>query len=312
MKVLDQVIGRSFALYNADSIEAVPALPSDSIHLSVFSPPFESLYTYSATERDLGNSQNREQFWDHFSYLIPELLRVTVPGRNCCVHVSDIASTLNHDGVIGLKDFPGDTIRAFVAGGWVFHGRITIDKNPQAQAIRTHSKALLFVQLYKDASWSRPAIADQILVFHKPGANPTPVKPDVTKDQWIEWARPLWTGIKETKTLNYREARGEDDERHICPLQLETIERCVRLWSNPGETVLSPFAGIGSEGYESIRHGRRFVGIELKPEYFAVAAKNLREIENETLGAEPEVGADHSAESSEMIAAPEEADEWDS
>jgi DNA modification methylase len=183
--------------------------------------------------------------------------------------------------VIGLTDLRGATIEAFVARGWVYHGEVCIDKDPQAQAIRTKAKSLLFVQLKRDASWLRPALADYILVFRKPGDNAVPIHPDITNEDWIEWARPIWYGIRESDTLNVREGRSEDDERHICPLQLGTIERCVRLWSNPGDLVLSPFAGIGSEGYQSIKLGRRFVGVELKPEYAEVAAKNLARAEHD-------------------------------
>jgi DNA modification methylase len=203
------------------------------------------------------------------------MLRVTKPGRNTCVHIAEVTSTKQTHGVIGLIDLPGMLIRAYVEAGWVYHGRVTIDKNPQAQAIRTHSKSLLFVQLRKDSSWSRPALADYILVFRKPGDNAVPILPELTNDEWIEWARPIWRDINESDTLNAAIAKENDDERHICPLQLGTIERCVRLWSNAGELVLSPFAGIGSEGYESVRLGRRYLGIELKPSYAATAAKNL-------------------------------------
>ena len=158
---------------------------------------------------------------------------------------------------------------------WVFHGEVVIDKDPQAQAIRTHSKALLFAQLRKDSTWLRPALADYILVFRKPGGNAVPVIADISNNEWIEWARPIWYGIKESDTLQYTTARDSEDERHICPLQLGTIERCIRLWSNRDDTVLSPFAGIGSEGYEAIRLGRKFIGIELKESYWEVARKNL-------------------------------------
>jgi DNA modification methylase/superfamily II DNA or RNA helicase len=261
-----------------DSVERIREIDDESIHLSVFSPPFMSLYTYSPTERDIGNCRGDEEFFTHFNYIIDELLRITKPGRLCCVHCAEVGTTLNTHGVIGLQDFPGQCIAAFQARGWVYHGRVTIDKNPQAQAIRTHSKALLFVQKNKDSSWSRPAIADYIVIFRKPGENVVPVKNDVSNEEWIEWAHPIWYGIKETDTLNTAVAKENKDERHICPLQLGTIERCVRLWSNKGETVFSPFMGIGSEGYEAIRLGRKFVGIELKPNYFNVAVKNLDEI----------------------------------
>jgi DNA modification methylase len=167
-------------------------------------------------------------------------------------------------------------VSEFIDRDWIYHGEVVIDKDPQAQAIRTHSKGLLFVQLKKDASWLRPAMADYILVFRKPGDNVVPIHPDITNDQWIEWARPIWYGIRESNTLNAAEARSDEDDRHVCPLQLGTIERVVRLWSNRGETILSPFAGIGSEGYVSIQQGRKFIGIELKPLYARTAARNLQ------------------------------------
>jgi DNA modification methylase len=271
--------GNSWTLINGDAVDEVAAMQGDSVDLSIYSPPFISLYTYTASERDMGNCASASEFFEHFGFLIRELLRVTKPGRLTCCHVAQVAAMLERDGYIGLKDFRGDTIRAFQANGWIYHGEVCIDKDPQAQAIRTKSKGLLFVQMRKDSSWSRPAMADYILIFRKPGENTTPIQPDITNDDWIHWARPIWYGIRESDTLHVAEARGEDDERHICPLQLGTIERCIRLWSNPGEVVLSPFAGIGSEGYEAIRLGRRFVGVELKPQYADVAVKNLNAAE---------------------------------
>lgn len=267
--------GPDWTVTNGDCVDGISALPDSSIDLSIYSPPFISLYTYTATARDMGNCASAAEFFEHFGFLIRDLLRVTKPGRLSCCHVAQVAAMLERDGYIGLKDFRGDTIRAFQANGWIYHGEVCIDKDPQAQAIRTKAKGLLFVQMRKDSSWSRPALADYILIFRKPGENAVPIQPDITNDQWIEWARPIWYGIRESDTLHVAEARSDDDERHICPLQLGTIERCIRLWSNPGETVLSPFAGIGSEGYEAIRLGRQFIGFELKPQYAEVATKNL-------------------------------------
>jgi DNA modification methylase len=229
----------------------------------------------------MGNCATAEEFFAHFGFLQRELLRVTQPGRLSCCHVAQVPAMLARDGYIGMKDFRGQTIESFQAAGWIYHGEVCIDKDPQAQAIRTKSKGLLFVQMRKDSSWSRPAMADYVLFFRKPGDNPTPIQPDITKDQWIQWARPIWYGIRESDTLQVASARSDEDERHICPLQLGTIERCIRLWSNEGETVLSPFTGIGSEGYEAVRLGRRFIGFELKPQYAAVAARNLRQAEQE-------------------------------
>ena len=274
--VLDQTITANYALYNGDSAEVMRGLPSNSVHLSVFSPPFLSLYTYSPTARDVGNSQTPEMFWRHFGFIIDRLLRVTKPGRNACVHVAQVPAMLVRDGYIGMKDFRGQTINAFEERGWIYHGEVCVDKDPQAQAIRTKSKSLLFTQLRKDASWLRPALADYILVFRKPGDNDTPVLPDITNEEWIEWARPVWYGIRESDTLNVAEGRDNDDERHICPLQLGTIERCIRLWSNPGEVVLDPFAGIGSTPFEAVRLGRFGVGIELKPSYYKTMTRNMQ------------------------------------
>lgn len=259
-----------------DSVERIAEVDDDSVDLSVFSPPFLSLFTYSPSERDIGNARNDDEFWSHFGFLIDSLLRVTKPGRNCAVHVQQVPTTMAHDGVTGLKDFRGDVIRGFQGRGWTFHGEVTIDKDPQAQAIRTKAKGLLFVQKERDRSWLRPAFADYILVFRKPGDNTTPIRSDeVSNDDWIEWARPIWYGIRESATLNAAEAREQRDERHIAALQLETVRRCVLLWSNRGETVLDPFAGIGTTGYVSIQNDRRFVGCELKRSYFDAACRNI-------------------------------------
>ena len=267
--------GAHWTLINGDCIEHLAAHPAASVDLSVYSPPFSSLYTYSASERDIGNCATHEEFLVHMGFFIRALLRVTKPGRLSCCHIAQVTSTKAMHGVIGMIDLRGAMIRAYTDAGWVYHGEVCIDKDPQAQAIRTHAKGLLFVQLRKDSSWLRPALADYILIFRAPGENAVAIKPDLTNDEWIEWARPIWYGIKETDTLNTAVAKENDDERHICPLQLGTIERCVRLWSNPGELVLSPFAGIGSEGYEAIRLGRRYLGIELKESYARTAVKNL-------------------------------------
>ena len=268
--------GTDWTLVHGDCVEALPAhLPDASVDLSIYSPPFISLFTYTASERDVGNCATPDEFLAHMAFVIRELFRVTKPGRSTCCHIAEVTSTKQTHGVIGLIDLPGMMVRAFLEQGWIYHGRVCIDKDPQAQAIRTKSKALLFVQLRKDSSWLRPALADYILVFRKPGENVTPIQPDITNEEWIEWARPIWYGIRESDTLNTALAKSHDDERHICPLQLGTIERCVRLWSNPGELIVSPFAGIGSEGYEAVRLGRRFFGVELKASYADIAVRNL-------------------------------------
>lgn len=271
--------GKHWRMLLGDSCERIAELDANSIDLSVFSPPFISLYTYTPTERDMGNSKNEGEFFAQFQFIINGLMRATRPGRNCCVHVQQIALTKVNNGVIGIKDFRGDVIRQFVASGWIFHGEVTIDKNPQVQAIRTKTKGLMFQQLHKDSTANRPAFADYLLIFQKPGENEVEVVPDVTNEEWITWAHPVWYDIKETDVLNAAVARSSEDERHICPLQLGLIERCIRLWTNDGEVVFDPFAGIGSTGHEAVRLGRSFVGIELKPEYFQTATKNLRQAE---------------------------------
>jgi DNA modification methylase len=274
--------GASWEMWHGDCVEITEKLQPHSVDFSVYSPPFISLYTYTATERDIGNSKTTEEFFKHFGFLIRNLLLVTKPGRNTAVHVSQVPAMLVRDGYIGLKDFRGMVVRAYETEGWIYHGEIVIQKNPQAQAVRTKSKSLLFVQLKRDSSWLRPGLADYVCVFRKPGENKVPVRPkDISNDDWIKWAHPVWYDIRETNTLSAAEARTEKDERHVCPLQLDVIDRCVRLWSNPGEFVLSPFAGIGSEGYQSILRGRRFIGVELKQEYFETACLNLQRAEDE-------------------------------
>lgn len=268
-----------------DSAICLKTLDESSIDLSVYSPPFADLYTYTASDHDLGNSRDWAEFFAHYRFIIQEILRVTKPGRLTCVHTSDIPAMAQRDGYIGVKDFPGEVIRAYEAEGWIFVGRAFVQKNPQAQAIRTHSQALLFVQMRKDSTASRPALIDQILFFKKPGDNEVPVEPvangEMDNETWIDWAHGIWFGINETETLQYYGARAEDDEKHICPLQLGTIERCIKLYSNPGETVLTPFGGIGSEAYMALKLGRKAVLIELKQEYFETALNNLRKAEAE-------------------------------
>jgi len=275
---MKEIVDGQWKMMMGDCVERIREIPDRTIGLSVFSPPFASLYTYSSSDRDMGNSKDYDQFFEHFKFLIPELLRVTKPGRRACVHVQQLTTTKVTHGVIGWRDFRADVVRHFVESGWVYDGEVVIDKDPQAQAIRTKAKALMFVQKNKDSAWSRPAMADYILLFRAPGDNLEPIQTDVTNEEWIQFARPIWYGIDESDTLNYAVARESSDERHICPLQLGTIERCVRLWSNQKDTVLSPFAGIGSEGYVSVKHGRKFIGIELKESYFNQAVKNLKSV----------------------------------
>jgi len=279
----DTVTGENWLAMLGDSCERMKELEDNSVDLSVYSPPFADLYTYTDTERDLGNSRDWDEFFDHYAFIIREVLRVTKPGRLTCVHSSDIPARAQTEGYIGIRDFPGAVIKSYEKEGWTFIGRAFVQKNPQAQAIRTKSKALLFAQIHKDSTHSRPALIDQILLFKKPGENEVPVKSvengEMDNETWIEWANGIWTGINETNTLQYSTARGEDDEKHICPLQLETIERCIKMWSNPGETVLTPFGGIGSEGYQAVKFGRKAILIELKESYFNVLVKNMQAVE---------------------------------
>lgn len=279
--VVDDAEGEAWHLMLGDSCERLAEIPDNSVGLSVYSPPFASLFTYSPSDRDLGNSTDRQQFIDHYRFIIDEVKRVTMPGRISAVHCQQVTTQKARDGFVGLTDFRGDLIKAHVDAGWILHGEVTIDKDPQAQAIRTKASTLMFVTLNRDSASSRPALADYILMFRKPGDNQVPVKPDCDNETWIEWARPVWYDIRETATLNTTVARENEDERHICPLQLPLIERCVRLWSNRDETVLSPFAGIGSEGFVAVKWGRRFVGCELKPSYWKTAVANLERAEYE-------------------------------
>lgn len=279
MNVIDQAHGDNWTLYNGDSCEVLGTLPDRSIDLSVFSPPFGSLYTYTPSERDLGNVRSSQEFWAHFEWVSSNLMRLMKPGRLVCVHVANLPTYETRDGVSGRMDFRGQTIRHFEQAGFVYHSEVTIDKNAQSQAIRNHSKGLLFMTKRRDQSWLWQAWADYLCIFRTPGKNEVPITEQVTDDQWISWARPVWSDIRETDVLDVAGAKGTDDERHLCPLQLPVVDRCVRLWSNPGEVVLSPFAGIGSELYQSVLRGRKAIGVELKPEYFGVAVKNLRRAE---------------------------------
>lgn len=274
----EQKIGDN-RLILGDSCVELSKLSENSIDMSVFSPPFASLYTYTNSERDLGNSKDQEEFLKHFKIIIQGLYRAIKPGRNVCVHCMNLPTKKIQEGFIGIKDFRGDIIRSFIAEGFIYHAEVTIDKNPQIAAIRTHAKGLMFKQMHKDSAESRMGLADYIVVFKKPGENAVPIIPDITNDQWIEYAHPVWYGIRETETLN--SIKAEKDEKHICPLQLPVIERCLRLWSNPGEVILSPFMGIGSEGYQSIKSDRKFIGIELKKEYFDVAVSNIKKVMQE-------------------------------
>lgn len=279
--ITDEAHGENWKFMLGDSAERLAEIPDDSVHLSIYSPPFQSLYTYSPSPRDMGNSLDREDFFDQYGFIIRENLRATVPGGLCCVHVQQTSTTKATHGEVGLTDFRGDVIRAYQKDGWLYYGEVTVDKDPQAQAIRTKAHTLMFVTKNKDSSKSRPALADYLLIFKKRGERPEPVKNDVSNEEWIEWARPIWYNIHETNTLNARIARESDDERHLTPLQLDFIERCVRLYSNRGDTVLTAFGGVGSELYVAVKHGRKAIGIELKPSYWQTGVEYLRQLDSE-------------------------------
>jgi len=292
MAVKDQVITNEYAIYNGDSCVVMGTLPDDSVDFSIFSPPFADLYCYSDNPADLSNAKTYAEFFDHFGFIIRELMRVIKPGRLCSIHCMDLPATISFDGHVGIKDFTGDIIRAMQKEGWIYHARHCIWKDPLIAAVRTKAIGLLHKQLCKDSSISRSGIPDYLITFRKPGVNAVPIAhPEgLTKycgDQdpggdgekrshfvWRAYASPVWMDIRQTNTLDARKARDNDDEKHLCPLQLDVIERACVLWSNPGEVVLTPFMGVGSEVYGAVINGRKGLGIELKPSYYKQAVKN--------------------------------------
>lgn len=309
---------KPYKITNEDCITGMHRLAKqgEKFDLSVYSPPFASLYAYSSNPEDMGNSrESDDEFKLHFKFFAEAIFPLIKPGRNMCVHIQNPARSLTHHGRPGIWDLRGEMIRLFEDVGFWYYGEVTVWKNPQAQSIRTKSQQLTFSNFIKDSSISRPALADYLMIFKAPGKSEVPCttskvrinehgakeRADVSNQDWIDWAQPIWGSdldsfalpypvwfnVRETETLNERAARNENDERHICPLQLDLIDRCVRLWSNPGETVFSPFTGIGSEGYQSILNGRKFVGFELKKEYYEEAVKNcedaIKEVESKDL-----------------------------
>lgn len=279
MNVLNQFIHEQFAIYHGDCCEVIKGIPDNSIHFSVFSPPFASLYTYSNSDRDMGNSKSDLEFMRHFRFLAKDLFRVMMPGRCISIHCMDLPKSKERDGVIGLKDFRGLIIRIFERAGFVFHSNVTIWKDPVTAMQRTKAIGLLHKQLKKDSCISRQGIPDYLLTMRKPGDNPervTHTNESFPVGLWQQYASPVWMDINPSDTLQRESAREEQDERHICPLQLGVIERALMMWSNPNDIVLSPFAGIGSEGYKSLQMGRRYIGIELKKSYYEQAVKNLQ------------------------------------
>lgn len=307
VKVVSQTLEDQWALYNADCVDVTSGLPEGTIHYTVFSPPFASLYMFSDDPRDMSNCTDDQTFWTHFQHLIAELYRVTMPGRLCSIHCMQLPTSKLRDGFIGLRDFRGDIIRAFQSAGFIYHSEVCIRKDPVSAMQRSKSIGLLHKQLVKDSSLSRMAVADYIVTMRKPGENPeriagkldayygdetTPTGPLVTEtggmrtvnhpgDDWYSvavwqrYAEPIWMDIAQGDVLSHRVARAEEDERHISPLQLTVIRRCVQLWSNPGDVVFSPFAGIGSELYVALELGRKALGAELKKSYYDQAIANI-------------------------------------
>ena len=340
MKVLDEAHGKNWSLFNADCVQAIAGIPDASVGLSVWSPPFENMFTYSSSIADMGNCQDGAEFSEHFRFLIPELLRVTKPGRLAIVHCKDILASKAHHGYMGLKDFPATIGQIFTESGWTYHSRVTVWKDPVMEMQRTKNAGLLYKQVCKDSCTSRQGTPDYLMVFRNQQgdyANPVQVDgerfdryigmepPDCDEEiwgwkngdrvrpagyfavhqrdgkwpianpfergseanrvwsiaVWQRYASPVWMDIDQTDVMNVRLGRAEGDERHLCPIQLQVVDRCIHLWSNPGDVVFSPFAGIGSEPYAAVRAGRYGIGMELKPEYFKQAAKFLRGLESE-------------------------------
>ena len=285
MNVLDQTVSDRFTMYQGDCVEVVRGLPDNSIHYSIFSPPFASLYTYSNSDRDMGNSSSEDDFQQHFGYLIAELYRVIMPGRLISIHCMNLPAMKSRDGFIGIKDFRGDIIREMVEAGFIYHSEVCVWKNPVTEMQRTKALGLLHKQIRKDSAMSRQGLPDYIVTFRKPGDNVEPIPHDYESfpvDVWQRYASPVWMDIRQSNTLQRKSARDEKDEKHICPLQLDVIERCINLWTNPNDIVLDPFAGIGSVPYQALLMGRRGLGIELKESYYQQAVKNLLAAEEET------------------------------
>lgn len=282
IQCLGEKAGSRFHVYWGDCVDVMRQLPDNCIDLSIYSPPFGSLFVYSDSIADMGNSSSDGEFEEHYRFAVDQLYRLTKPGRLSAVHCSDLPMTKWKDGAIGIKDFSGQIIRMHEEAGWILHGRRTIWKCPVVEMTRTKHVGLLYKQLQKDSSKSRGGMPDYLLTFIKPGENVEPIihtPKDFPLDQWQEWASPVWMSVDQSNVLNVKMAREAKDERHLCPLQLDVIERAAIMWSNPGDTIFSPFMGIGSEGYASMKLRRRFMGVELKESYFKQACKNLMGID---------------------------------
>ena len=284
MDVLNQSIGQRYAMYQGDCVEVARGIPDDSIHYAIFSPPFASLYTYSNSDRDMGNSKDGAEFQEHFQFLISELHRIIMPGRLVSVHCMNLPAMKSRDGFIGVKDFRGDIIRQFLEDGFIFHSEVCIWKNPVTEMQRTKALGLLHKQIRKDSSMCRQGIPDYVVTFRKPGENPEYIShthETFPVNVWQRYASPVWMDIRQSNTLQRKSARDEKDEKHICPLQLDVIERCIDLWTNPDDIVLDPFSGIGSVPYQAVLMGRRGMGFELKDTYFEQSVNNLKIAEEE-------------------------------
>jgi len=299
VECLKQKITDRYALYNGDCCEVYKGLPDSCIDYSIFSPPFAELYSYSDSERDMGNSKDYEQFFVQFDFLIKEMFRTLKNGRVISVHCIDIPAMKERDGYIGLKDFPGDIIRHFISAGFIYHSKHTIWKDPLIEATRTKALGLMHKQLCKDSTMCRSGLPDYLISFRKPGVNENPVNHENGLEEyhgskdisgsgikrshniWRAYASPIWMDIRQSVTLNKNAARSEKDEKHICPLQLDVIERGIALWSKPGDVVATPFGGIGSEAYVSLKNDRNAILVELKDSYFTQAVKNCDKAINE-------------------------------
>jgi hypothetical protein len=297
MNVLNQKEGENWIMYHGDCVEVMKGLPDNSVDYSISSPPFASLYTYSNSERDMGNTKNDDDFMTQYGFMVKEMYRVIRPGRLVSFHCMNLPTSKERDGYIGIRDFRGDLIRLYQKMGFIYHSEVVIWKDPVIAMQRTKALGLLHKQVVKDSAMSRQGIPDYLVTMRKPGENTKPVSGEfdhyegdddftstgrLSIDVWQRYASPVWMDINPSDTLQFRSAREDNDERHICPLQLQVIHRALQLWSIPGDVVISPFGGIASEGWETVRMGRRFIGIELKESYWNQAQKNLTEIEKQT------------------------------
>jgi len=283
-KIVAQHLTDTWSAYHGDTVDVAKGIPDNSVDFSVFSPPFASLYTYSNSPRDMGNCRDDAEFFEHYKHLIREQMRAMKPGRNVSIHCMLMPTSKERDGYIGLRDFRGDIIRAYQEVGFIFHSEVVIWKDPVTAMQRTKALGLLHKQIKKDSAMSRQGIPDYVVTMRKPGQNPDPIEhtpEEFPVELWQKYASPIWMDIDPSDTLQYRSAREHDDERHICPLQLEVIRRLLFLWSRPGDVVWSPFMGIGSEGYEALKMKRKFIGAELKTSYYEQAVRNLTEASSE-------------------------------